>query len=65
MWWELSGIESLAAESVIRAIAYVLGAKYYNWTNEKTLDEIENHYVKGLALIPFFFDELKRMKTPK
>ncbi len=54
------GLDALAAESLVRTIDYVLRAKHYNWTNEKTIEEINNQYAMGFTLMPFFFEELKK-----
>ncbi len=53
-----AGGNPFISECMVRAIDYILREKHFNWSKEKTLDEINNQYSYGLTLIPFFYEQL-------
>ncbi len=53
-----AGGNPFISECMVRAIDYILREKHFNWSKEKTLNEINNQYSYGLTLIPFFYEQL-------
>ncbi|WP_430971824.1 hypothetical protein [Sunxiuqinia rutila] len=51
------------SECMVRTIDYILREKHFNYSKEKTLNEINNQYSYGLTLIPFFYEQLKEYET--
>ena len=53
-----AGSYPFISECMVRTIDYILREKHFNWSKEKTLNEINNQYSYGLTLIPFFYEKL-------
>jgi hypothetical protein len=63
MYGAYAGGYPFISECMVRAIDYILREKHFNWSKEKTLNEINNQYSYGLTLIPFFYEQLKEYET--
>ncbi len=54
-----AGGNPFISECMVRTIDYILRKKHFNWSEEKTLNEINKQYAYGFTLIPFFYEQLK------
>jgi hypothetical protein len=58
-----AGGDPFISECMVRTIDYILREKHFNWSKEKTLNEINKQYSYGLTLIPFFYEQLEEYET--